>query len=401
MWKQFCHAKAKLRELSDADVQKLNVLVDIITLRLSFVGIALKDGSAASLIFERLNNRAEPVTGADLVRNEVFARGSSNPEAAHRVFEQEWHPFQERLSGPKVEDGLERILFPYALTKVPTVKKSNAFTKLRGVWDGMSPSEIIHDIDQYSETFLALETGAQVNFSPVIGEALRRLHSVGRPRSIYPFVFLCVADVVRGARSEGAVADVLSRIESFLFRRAICGIEPTGLHAVFKSLYGECQECEAEQFAQLVEQTIRAKPTVQWPGDAEFGEKVRSGNLYSRSVKKHAILEYERSFGESNHELQDVEHICPTEFMSISEWREDFAEIDPRQLNTWGNLLPLSVPMNRSIGNAPFATKRERYADSTYASARDIARRFGQWTPTQMIQRNSQLSVWALDRWRY
>ena len=398
LWSQFRYAKSKLRELTCGDPQKLNQLVDIIALRLSFVGIALKDGSAASLIFERLNNRAEPVTGADLVRNEVFARGAVDPENARRVFEEDWHPFQERLAQAG-GDGLERLLFPYALTKVPSVKKGNAFTQLRTVWDGLEPQAIIRDIDQYSNTFLALETGRIAGISPDIDECLRRLHSVGKPRSIYPFVFLCIADVARSTRPVGVVVDVLSRVESFLFRRAICGIEPTGLHAVFKSLHKDCCDAPPDDFAQVVEQTIRSKPTVQWPGDSEFAEKVKTSNLYGRSIKKHAILEYERTLGESNPDLQDVEHVCPVEFAAVPEWLRDFSDCPPGLINTWANLLPLSEPMNRSLQNAPFEQKRSRYSNAMYASARELAREFGTWTPSVIAVRADHLARWALVRW--
>lgn len=197
------------------------------------------------------------------------------------------------------------------------------------------------------------------------------------------------------------MGDALDRIESFLFRRAICGIEPTGLHAVFKSLHKDCRDVPPDEFAQVVEQTIRSKPTVQWPGDSEFAEKVKTGNLYGRSIKKHAILEYERSLGEANPDLEDVEHVCPSEFASVPDWQRDFCDCAPGLINTWANLLPLSEPMNRSLQNSPFHEKRARYSDSMYATAREVARNFSTWSPTDVAMRADHLARWGLARWPF
>ncbi len=399
--KQFKHAKKQLGALTDGDEVRLNQLVTIIALRLSFVGIALRDGSSASVIFERLNNRAEPVTGADLLRNEVFTRGAGDPETAHQVFERDWNPFQEQFSDDHGK-GLENILFPYALTKNPAIKKSSAFGQLRLYWDRLTPREIIRDIDQYSGTFKSLEYGQEAALPPTLNERLRRLHGVGKPRSIYPFVFLIVGAYQRNELSESDAAEVLNVVESFLFRRAICGIEPTGLHAVFKSLYQECLNSPRDVLAQAVQQAIRSKPTVKWPGDSEFDEQIRLGQLDKRAVARFAIMEYERSLPEAMVALQDLEHVCPKEHQTVPQWARAFGgECNPVILGSWANLLPLSEAMNRGLQNAPYEEKCIRYRNSSYASAREVARDFQTWDASDVARRAAKIAEWAKRRWPY
>lgn len=398
--KQFDRILRRLNELyRDKNLEGLERTLEILVSTLSFVQISLRDPTAAPKIFERLNARGEKITTGDLVRNEIFSRVANDPGLAQAIFSNDWQPFEARFHSHSLD--LERYLFPYGLVINSQITKAELFSTLRKRWDGLqSPQSIIADLSKYVPEFLALEAGIN---DPAWGKRLRaqmgRLNHMGAPSSVYPFVFSLFESFRRGEGTEDQICDALELIEGFLFRRAICGYEPTGLHAVFKGLW---KEASGEGFptAASISRAISARTTVPWPDDAEFGESVVSGNLYDRNVKKFALLEYERSIkGETPADDFEVEHVLPQ--TANAHWEEVFGNDYRDVVNTWANLLPITRSMNPAVGQQTFEGKRTAYKDSIFATTRDVGNSATGWTPTLLAQRADKIRQWALGRWPY
>src|SRR5690606_13216966 len=106
---------------------------------------------------------------------------------------------------------------------------------------------------------------------PALRLRVNRIYRSGRPSSVYPFVLKLLRAFELGQVSETATCGVLDAIESFLFRRALVGIEPTGLHAVFKSLWQELtggageEELDTLIDAERLRLVVGSKPTISWP----------------------------------------------------------------------------------------------------------------------------------------
>lgn len=146
--------------------EELERLVEIIARRLSFVSISLRDPAVAPKIFERLNARAEPVTIADLVRNEIFSRSGENAVQAQHVFNTYWEPFVATFKAAGTD--LEKFLFPYGLLLNPNVRKADLFPQLRLRWGQLGePKEIIADLDRFRPTFLAIEGACRTDGFPL------------------------------------------------------------------------------------------------------------------------------------------------------------------------------------------------------------------------------------------
>jgi hypothetical protein len=380
--------------------------VEIATGKLSVVSISLRDPLVAPKIFERLNNRAELVTAADLVRNEVFSRASDDPTRAAHVFSNQWEPFANHFAG--MESGLEKFLFPYGLILKPSITKADLFSSIRTHWtDLQTPDEIIADMQKYVGGFLSLETGSQdITLPPELQACLDRVHRLGKPSSTYAFIMRLVL-AVKGREVETVVAvKVLDVIECFLFRRAICGIEPTGLHAVFKGLWSDLTEDEDENedvskiTPDAVHAAISARPTVDWPSDAEFESAIKEGDLYNRKVVKYALREFEVSReGETPEDDFQIEHIVPQ--TSTEHWLQVFDGRYEELVNTWANLVPITGRMNVQAGQEPYETKREEYSNSIFATTREIAEDYVSWSPVEVEERAAKIVKWAKTRWPY
>jgi Protein of unknown function (DUF1524) len=273
------------------------------------------------------------------------------------------------------------------------------YNKLHEKWHSIDdPEIIISELSKYQNAFLDLTTGSNLESHPKsIHEAFRRLHEFEAPSSTLPFLMQLSNALKFGTVCEQDGSGILGLIESFLVRRAVCGHEPTGLHAVFKRLWADCDGAPTPQ---KVEAAIRKHRTVAWPGKQEFSDAVMSRELYGASITRFALSEWNRSLGgDKPGDSLWIEHVLPEN--PCDEWFKIFTpEEHKTMVHRLGNLLPLSEEMNRALGNSSYDKKRPIYQDdSGYKAARKFAEKYSQWTPSDLNGRSAILAEWAISRW--
>ncbi|WP_170844639.1 HNH endonuclease family protein [Aliiruegeria lutimaris] len=252
-------------------------------------------------------------------------------------------------------------------------------------------------MDNFTDTFFVLQTGDLADSIPEdLGKALRDLHDMGAPSSVFPF-FLKLVDAVNADEVAEEMATESARlVESFLFRRAISGFEPTGLHAVFKGLWGEASEHGFS--VEMVKTAISRRSTVPWPNDTEFEKAVLEGSLYGKRVAKYARRQFELSAdGESPIDDFQIEHILPVK--PGPDWVIKDEEEAASLKHSWGNLIPLTSSMNPALSNSGFDAKAAEYRGSIFASARSIATDHTNWSTDSIRRRSKLIAAWAKTRW--
>ncbi|WP_375263078.1 HNH endonuclease family protein [Palleronia sp.] len=264
--------------------------------------------------------------------------------------------------------------------------------------------DLIHDMRRFSSIYMSLEAGSKVGeISDNLEVAVNKIHRLNKPSSTYAFVMRLIFEVKAGNIQHDVAIDILGRLESFLFRRAICGIEPTGLHAVFKGMWRELTSSRGGAGYPAVtagnfEAHIRGKPTISWPRDSEFESALRAGNLYDRKVVKYALAELEIAVqGETPQDDFHIEHILPQK--PTDEWIEVFGPDWESVVHTWANLLPLTETMNPQVSRAGYAQKREAFGGSIFSTTRNFAEEFAEWNPTALQARANGIVEFALSRW--
>lgn len=366
--KQYRRILKRLKKKFDDDgFDSFVQYADVVATKLSFVTISLRDPIAAPIIFERLNSRGQKITTADLVRNEVFSRDAANPSKAVSTFSNFWEPFQKKFDSRKVD--IEALLFPYALTFDSSTTKADLFSKLRSNWaQHDDTTDIIIDLDKFSSTLFALERGEILQDIPkVLSKNLVQLHKSNSPSSIYPYVFHSIQAAKNGSQDIEEIRKTFDMIESFLVRRAACGIEPTGLHAVFKGMWQEILETKengGKVTARAVRAQIEKRTTVSWPSDERFSDAIQSDDLYRRRICKYIVAQQElASAGESPADDFWIEHVLPNKYHQ-GNWGTDFSEEQHKELrDTIGNLIPLTSEMNQSESQNPYEKKETSFCE--------------------------------------
>jgi hypothetical protein len=379
--------------------QKLEILeqmLGIITQGFSFVVLQLNDAATAPRIFERLNYRGERVGIVDLARNEVFSRIREQPELAMRLYHELWAPFEASFN-----ERAEHFFFPYCLIHRRNAKKSELFRELSSIWKEMDPEQIIGHMKPFRGPFMALDQGLAIDKDKDVSLRVDRMKRLGCPRAVYPFLMVLLHEYRSARLSREVVVDIFDLVESFLVRRAIAGVEPTGLHALFKGLWHEVHE---DLTISNVVAVIQKRPTIQWPNDQELREAIYTRELAGAGICRFLLVEYDRDLpGDHPSDIPTIEHILPRSREAESEWATAFTKAEHRKLkNTLANLIPLSGPLNESLQRGPYSRKRERYEEeSMFVTPRSIAGRWKEWNPGALAERRVVLGDWAKRRWPY
>jgi hypothetical protein len=387
------------------DLARVHALLDALVGRCTVVQIDVSDPASGPKIFDSLNSAQEPMTIGDLVRNEIFSRvANSHPEQIETIDAQFWQPF---ANGFKIDDKtnlFDEYFFPFGLIENPNLRKTEVYAKLREKWKTLqSPEQIIRSLERYQQAFLDLKTDEnRQRLSPSLCRRFGRLYRAKAPTSTFPFLMQLSNALRDGQIGESDGGKILDVLESFLVRRAICGHEPTGLHAVFKRLW---QDCDGRPTSEGVIARIRGHTTVTWPRDEEVRESICSRPLYEAGIVTHLLYSWcesvEGELPEFSDELQ-IEHVLPqspdAEWFTQGFSRESFET----QLHLLANLLLLTQPLNASLSNRPYAEKRRHYdEDASFKATREFAREFTAWTPADISRRSQTLADWAVTQWKY
>lgn len=400
LWNNYRAAIRFLEEQVELEgVDRLHAIYKALLSSVSVVQIVVRNPTDGPKIFDSLNSRQEPITTGDLVRNEIFSKiANEAPETIEEMDLRSWQPFYVKFSEGE-KSLFDDYFFPYGLIQDPNVRKSEVFDKLRGQWkDIADPTVIIGKLATYQNAFLDVVRGTNTQEHPLdLHRAFVRLAHANAPSATYPFTIQLSNAAKVGALEPRIAMEVLAVIESFLVRRAVCGHEPTGLHAVFKRLW---QDCEGAPTAEKVTQAIKRHRTVVWPSDQDVREAVLKRPQYGAAVTSFLLMEWNRHLGgDQPTNITWVEHILPNK--PTDDWLESFsAEQHEQMKDLLANLIPLSKEMNQSLSNGPYAGKRAAYADdSGFKAARRVAEECPSWGPSELQARSETLADWAVERW--
>lgn len=398
---QFRHVKNFLSAQAEkGGYDRLYKIYEVTVQRLTIVQIQLKDPTSCSRIFERLNFRGVKVSTGDLVRNEIFSRIADRDTAEiEALFHSRWQPFYEKFTDSKQ---FEDYFFPYGLILKSSISKPEVFSELRASWSkAKNPEEIIDSLSYYQSEFLDIVNNTNnLGIDKDISIGFSKLHDANMPGAINPFLMQFLKAISEGRVDKQEAKEILLLLDSFLTRRAICGIEPTGLHAVFKRLWRDCVPSDADKpTAAIVEAQIKRHKTVPWPNNLEVTEAIRTRHIYGTGHCLYIIREYEVEVGgDTPKDKPHLEHILPQKLNSF--WEKEFKDNHEDVVNLLANLVPISPPMNSSVGGKSYEDKRARYEeDSMYKTPRTLAKNYTSWDNEAIRSRSEVMAAWVLKRW--
>jgi hypothetical protein len=385
------------KQHKEAGVERIRAIIKALLESLSVVQIDVKDPTNGPKIFNSLNSQHEPMTIGDLVRNEIFSRvANEHPDVIEQIDQNRWRPFYEKFQHDR-QNLFDSYFFPYGLILDHNLKKSEVFGSLRKRWaDVNDPEKIIGELEAYQNAFIDLCCGTNLqNLDDPVRSLFESLRLAGAPGSTYPFLMQLSNGLRDGTISAEVGSGVLETVESFLVRRAICGHEPTGLHAVFKRLW---VDCEGHPTGEDVSKWLRERRTVAWPSDDEVRINIENRPLYGAGITHFLLRQYDKSLGGDSPTMPgEIEHVLPEN--PSDEWWVTFSQKECSDLqHLLGNLVILTPPMNKELSNDPYRLKKPRYQDdSMFKSTRELAREYETWTPQDIATHDYRINSARVD----
>lgn len=379
--------------LSDVQQKRLTDLIDAITKYMEIVVIELEEKDDPQVIFEALNDHREPLLPSDLIRNLVFLNVQSSGKPVEAIHQKYWADYDNKEQGSgnfwsTAESRGRRnnqrfdifILYYLTIKAIDTksdISLTNLYQEFREWWNSSAaPRDVeveLQELNRFSELFKKLYNHQK---DSRIGDFTRRLRELDTT-TIYPLVLYLLSQD-DSVLPDAEIIKIFCDLESFLVRRAVCGLTPKNYNRFFlsllKNISGEKQITYIWVHDYLIKQT---EDTSKWPTDEDFMKAwldrpiYRSGPNLPRMVLKaidQSLATSKRISVKIDGEVS-VEHVMPQN-MDAQDWKikpSDFTDelerikaIENRRkvIQTMGNLTLVTTPLNSSMQDSAFRSKR-------------------------------------------
>ena len=361
---------------------------------IEYIQVTLDPEDDANTAFSKLNFQGISLSVSDLVRNDIFSRLDSDKKAADIFYTKVWSPFEKSFPG----NSFDQYITIYSTIKFKgRTTKARSFPELQKSWASKKPAAIIKDLKIYADIYSSL-----IDYNPVpgvhkdINEMIRRFSFMPKTTVTWPYVLQLLNSVRDNNSSKKQVINCLSIVESFLVRRAIVGLEPTGLHAVFKGLWNKA----GPDIVKLRENIVTA--TIKFPTDLMVKEALKHENMYKRQITKYILIQREILFNKKKGydnaiESFSAEHVMPKN--RVGQWAKDFTPRMHRDyLNSIGNLVPLTKKQNSDIKDFDWNKKKIKFKGSNWKLTQKLSS-LKKWDEAQIKRQTKEISTWILSEW--
>jgi len=373
--------------------------------KLIVVDISLdRDHDNPQLIFESLNSTGLDLSQADLIRN--FVLMALEPKEQTELYNDYWYPMEQSFGTPSDSTVFDRFMRDYLtvrMGRIPNIQQVYAsFKEYVFERNELSVQEIVKDIYRFSKHFVKL--AFQTEKDKEINQALQDINTL-RVDVSYPFLLEVYDDYDYQRLSKSDFIEVLRLVESYVFRRAICGVPTNSLNKTFANL---SKEIDKNNYLESVHATFLSKDAYKrLPSDEGFTRELVMKAWYTLRNRNYLLRKLENFNRKEivDIEAYTIEHIMPQNENLSSEWRkdlgDDWEEVHKTYLHTLGNLT--LTRYNSEMSDRPFKEKRDiegGFGDSPLWLNKEL-RKLDNWNKATIEERARLLAERALQVWAY
>jgi uncharacterized protein with ParB-like and HNH nuclease domain len=402
---------------SELAQQRVDALFEALRRYLEIVVIELEQGDDPQIIFETLNARGVPLLPSDLIRNFIFLQADRKGEDITKLYDQYWLPYdadedhfwkteeaQGRLKRPRID----LFFFHYLTLKTQReIKITTLFQEFRRWWDQTykTPDRVedaLKDLQNYSQLYRQLMTS---DTETRLGVFMSRMKSM-ETNTIYPLILYLYG--------ENQTLDSIQRknmivmLESYLVRRMVCGLSTKNYNKIFPQVLRELFRSDNVDSTLLYNILANfSGDAARWPRDEEFYKRWLNQKIYfstlpqrARMILQALDMQLETSKQERLYfvDTLSIEHIYP-QTPDADVWQP---LVDDNHKHTLGNLTLLTSPLNSSVSNGAFSSKRVAIARESRLRLnvyfQDLAEQ-DTWTEADIGKRSDFLFTLAQQIW--
>lgn len=379
--------------------------------KLMVVEISLERGKDnPQLIFESLNSTGKDLTQTDLIRNYILM--GLEPEAQKIFYEKYWRAmeedFKQSKKQSKKEDLFNQFVRHYLTIKtrdIPNINKVYEAFKRYQQERGIETEVLLQDLQKYCGYFCQIVFKKETNKD--LNKALGFLVDLEMD-VIYPLLLELYSDYSEGVLSQKDFISIIYLIESYLVRRAVCGLGTNSLNKIFASF---TKKINKDQYLESIKAHFLSLETTKgkFPKDSEFKNLFITIDFYNLKEKKYFLerLELELENFDTKEPVNTkectIEHIMPQTLEE--EWERDLGE----------NFQAIHDKYLHTIGNLTLTGYNQKYSNNSFQEKRDMEKGFKQsplrlnqglrdlesFGEKQIEKRANDLADFALKIWTY
>ncbi|WP_187920571.1 DUF262 and DUF1524 domain-containing protein [Helicobacter pylori] len=368
--------------------------------KLMVVEISLERGKDnPQLIFESMNSTGKDLTQTDLIRNYILM--GLEPEKQKIFYKKYWRAMEEDF---KQNETLFNQFVRHYLTiktrEIPNINKVYEAFKRYQQERGIETEALLQDLQKYCGYFcrIVFKKEDDKDLNKALGFLVDLEMDV-----VYPLLLELYSDYSDGVLSKQDFIPIIELTESYLCRRAVCGLGTNSLNKVFPFV---TKKINKDQYLESIKVHFGYLTEKQrFPNNDEFKEHFITIDFY-RFKKREYFLErlenFERKERVYAHEYT-TEHIMPQTLEE--EWERDLG----------GNFQAIHDKYLHTIGNLTLTGYNQEYSNKSFQEKRDMENGFKQ-SPLRLNQslkdlesfgeeeikkRANDLADWALKIWTY
>ncbi len=356
------------------------------------------------LIFESLNSTGLDLSQADLIRNYVLM--GLKPEEQEKIYHNYWYRMEQSFSQDGSSAYFDRFMRDYLTIK----SRSRAIPRIDEVYAGFknhvshsqnkSTEEVVADVYRYSKHFVKLAFLREEDTE--IQQILRDINTL-RVDVAYPFLLEVYDDYTNKMLSREDFVSILKLVESYVFRRLICGIPTNSLNKTFATF---SRDIDKADYLESVEAAFLLKDSYRrFPKDEEFRYEFTVRDIYNLRSRNYLFGKLENHQRKEKVRVEDytIEHVMPQNENLSPQWREELGpeweKIHADYLHTIGNLTLTGY--NPELSDKPFKEKRDMeggFKNSPIRLNRSLAN-VDAWNKDEINRRAEALADLAVKVW--
>ncbi|MBE3099494.1 MAG: DUF262 domain-containing protein [Planctomycetes bacterium] len=375
--------------------------------KLMIVDISLsRDQDNPQLIFESLNSTGRELSQADLIRN--FILMGLEPEPQTRLYNHFWHPMEAGFGQEAYATHFDSFMRHYLTLKtgdIPNVREVyEAFKQYARSPKVTGVEALVADIGGFANHYCAMALGTEPD--PDLEAAFHDIREL-RVDVAFPFLLELYHDYSQGVLSKDELLQAVRLVESYVFRRAVCGIPTNSMNKTFATF---TRYLKKDRYLESIQAHFLLLPSYRrFPSDDEFKRELQAKDLYNFRNRSYWLRRMENHGRKERVPVDEytIEHILPQSDNDAEkvpvEWR---AELGSEWERVWGNY-------RHTLGNLTLTGYNSEYSDRPFTKKRDMEGGLAksplrlnqglgavqQWTEAAITERGKRLAGQAVDVW--
>lgn len=369
--------------------------------KLYIVCVPISQNDYPQKIFESINATGAKLTASDLIRNFMLMPILSDKQ--EEFYTKYWKRLEDLLTNDSKK--LEAFFRLYLAAKNKTLPNKTAVYSVFVDWfsknkDILGVEGIFKDIVRYAEYYYIIYKQDIKSVDAKIRNSVREFRYIlsEMPAPLFMELYSLIQ---QGSVTIEQFNDIMSMTNTYLIRRALCGLDTSDITRLFPSLLNDVLNDCAKDYSKLVDSFKRnlvnknKGNSMEMPNDVKLYDSVVNANMYNLRITVRMFfdkLELSDNPAPVDLSVLSIEHLMPQ--TPTPEWYAELGvdeETYQRNLHRLGNLTLTTKPDNSKMQNKVWQYKNDILSSTAHLKINEALLRKDKWTIEDIDDRTKEL----------